>query len=218
MMFTTSHHITRNLAAAATLVAVLAVSQHHPRSPVAVPSAEAVCFAGWAACHIDPTRTSTLAVFHRTTGGVAVASDTQEVWTATAQYSPLNAAIPACNDPSPVVATLTVTNNGGGYSIVCNVCPAEFVAVGICGSSQCTSGTGAQYVITLDMDHALAGGFELRTVTFQSTSIDDGLTIDSSCSTLLSVTPTSQNWSATDTTFPCAYDCAYDTSLTVTYN
>jgi hypothetical protein len=165
----------------------------------------------------DPTRTSTLAVGHRTTGGVAVVPDTQEVWTATAQYSPLNAAIPACVDPAPVVATLTVNNNGGGYGIVCNVCPTEFVAVGICGISECTSGTGALYVIKLDMVQA-AGGRELRTVTFQSTSIDDGLTIDSSCGTLVSVTPTSQSWSATDTTFPCAYDCTYDTSLTVTYN
>jgi hypothetical protein len=157
-------------------------------------------------------------VFHRTTGGVAVASDTQEVWTATAIYSPLNIDIPTCNDAAPFVATLTVTNNGSGYGIVCNVCPAEFVTVGICGSSACTSGTGALYVIKLDMKQALLNTFELRSVTFQSTSIDDGLTIDSSCSTLLSVTPTSQNWSATDTTFPCAYDCTYDTSLTVTYN
>jgi hypothetical protein len=125
--------------------------------------------------------------------------------------------IPNCNDATPIVATLTVTNNGNGYSIACNVCPAQFAAVGICSGGACASGTEAQYVIKLDMQQALIGTEQLRTVTFQSTSIDDGLTIDSSCNTIAGVSPTSQNWSATDTTFPCAFDCTYDTSITITY-
>jgi hypothetical protein len=72
------------LTIALALVAGTLTGQHLPGPVRSVSPAYAACFVGWAGCIMDNTRTSTMEVLHRTTGGTKVAPDTQDVWDVTA--------------------------------------------------------------------------------------------------------------------------------------
>lgn len=187
--------------------------------PADTPVANAACFGGWPACINDPTRTSSLTVYHVMAGGSPdpVAPDTTEEWTVAARYSPEPGN--PCND-LVFNAYIAVWNDGSGYSYSCTGCDtAPFQAITLCDPTICAEGTGNEYTIALDMESVLGstGVHHLTAVTYSSTSIDDGVTIDSNCDSIRSVTPTRQTWSNTDTTFPCSYDCTSDTSITITY-
>lgn len=199
------------------LVAAVIAVQHYGALPPQVPEADAIWFPGWPLCAggLDPTRTSTLRVLHVYDDSDPVAPDTQDVWNVTATYSP------SAGPPYPdtlYYATITVTNDGNGYSVSCTGCTTTpFVAVGICDPTECASGTDYEYTIKLDMLQADLFSKQIRLVDYDSSSIDDGDSIDSNCDTVRSVSPTSEEWSDTDQTFPCSYDCTNDTLITITY-
>ena len=77
---------------------------------------------------------------------------------------------------------------------------------------------GHAYVLKLDILQTTVGG-DLNSVVYTTDSVDDGDTLNSSCSSEVSaVSPTSQTFAATDTTFPCSLDCNQDTAVTITYD
>ncbi|MFQ5510147.1 MAG: hypothetical protein ACE5FN_12565 [Leptospirillia bacterium] len=146
-----------------------------------------------------------------------VSPDNSETLTITAAYSPTSG---PCNDAT-YQATVTVQVTATGWSVSCVGCTkAPFQGIGICDDGQCTNSpeNSYQYILKVDLDDADNAGKNLRLVTYQTTSIDDGDTV-ADCSRVDAVSPTSQSFSASDTTFPCSYDCttSVDTTMTITY-
>jgi hypothetical protein len=142
-----------------------------------------------------------------------VSPQTDDVFLVTATYSPAA----GCVD-TPYYATVTVSNTESAFSVSCSGCTtAPFAGVSLCDPNVCANGN--EYTIVLDMQnpHPVTGT-SITNVNYSSTSIDDGVIVSGSCSTGSSVQPTSQSWSANDTTFPCSLDCTNDTSITITYD
>ena len=187
--------------------------------------AAAACRTLWPACApggLDPTRTSTLRVDHRETpSGDLVEPDTGETWDIAVHHSPL--APGPCNDViTNVIAD--VTRTATGWTVTCTGCAplgGPVLSIGICDdSSSCSTDIhGHAYVLKLDIVAALPTGEQLNSVVYTTDSVDDGDTLNSTCSSeVTSVSPTSQTFTATDTTFPCSLDCNQDTAVTITYD
>jgi hypothetical protein len=193
---------------------------------VAVPEPEpaaAACRVAWGGCGgLDLTRTSTLRVDHRETpSGDLVEPDTGETWDIDVHYSPAPG-VPCVDQITNVTAV--VTKAATGWAVSCTGCSATngpVRSIGICDdSSECAVDThGHAYVLKVDLDMQNGLGANLNSVVYTTDSVDDGDTLNSTCgSEVASVSPTSQTFTATDTTFPCSLDCAQDTSVTITYN
>ena len=186
----------------------------------APPPVYAACRVGWPGCAGgDLTRTSNLRVAHKVDGtDTNVSPDNSETLTIKAAYSPWPG---PCND-TIYQATVTVQVTATGWSVSCIGCAAApFRGIGICDDGQCTNSpeNSYQYILKVDLDSFdVATNKNLRLVTYDTTSVDDGDTV-ADCSRVDAVSPTSQSFSASDTTFPCSYDCttSVDTTMTITY-
>jgi hypothetical protein len=183
------------------------------------PPVYASCQAPQGSCGLDLTRTGAVIVSHQTTGGTFVEPNTGESWTITATWVPQFA---PCT-PQTENAYATVDWNGSGWTLSNITTTNHIIGIGVCDvSGSCGSAAGPRaYMLKADINHVAPGG-NLQSVTFTTTSVDDGYTINmSNCTTTsTSVTPTSQTFSATDFgTFECDYACAnvVGPTLTITY-
>ena len=89
--------------------------------------------------------------------------------------------------------------------------------VGICQADSCDDYEAWAYVLNTDIKTSTGGG-HLSSVVYTTTSVDDGVTIDTAgCDEDTDVSPTIQTWTQTDTTITCSFDCKYDVSKTILY-
>jgi hypothetical protein len=184
----------------------------------------------------DLTRTASILVSHADLNTVPVEPDSGETWSITANYRLQTAGEPCdCDDRDDSVSVDVAWSDTSGWSATCTGCGggSAIQGVAICGVGGCASGTitidnswSYELIVDLNNNHgfvcgATAMNARLVDVDFETTSVDDGDTIDTgNCSEDVAVSPTSQVFSATDAgPFECGFTCpaATGTSVTLTY-
>ena len=189
-----------------------------------VPPAYAACHIAWPTCAGSPpdnTRTSTLWVDHRTGDQylIPVEPQTGENWAIAVYYSPN---LPPCTDIIVSVSAAVDWVDGTGWTVSCTGCNAlngPVYSIGICNDDSCSDYNAWTYVLKLDLSATYLTG-NLAQVVYTTSSVDNGVTIDNeggNCAEDIDVSPTSQTWSQTDTTFPCNLNCDYDTTEVILY-
>jgi hypothetical protein len=167
---------------------------------------------------------------------VPVEPDSGETWSITANYRLVTLGTSCdCDDRTDSVTVDVEWSDTTGWSASCTGCGggSAIQGVAICGVGGCASGTitidnswSYELIVDLYTNHAFSCGAGVQNaalvdVDFETTSVDDGDTIDtSSCEEDASVSPTSQIFSATDAgPFECGFSCpaATGTSVTLTY-
>jgi hypothetical protein len=175
----------------------------------------------------DTTKTSAMTVDHKTTaayegGELWVEPDDGETWEITAWWA---TAPPAECYQRSETAHVTVSWNGSSWATSNVTTTNNIVDISVCQGDECDAGGGSthswQYMLIASINdpHQGGGGYNLRDVQYETTSVDDGYTIEGAgsveddCYLDASVTPTSQSFSATDDPGllwlggRCDYDC-----------
>jgi hypothetical protein len=202
-------------------------------APTGVPVATAAaCKAGNPACGApDTTKTSAMSVNHHTSPSylgtsTVVQADSGESWSITAYWN--TAGFGDCWERSET-ATVDVDWNGSAWVLSNKSLTTNIVGIDICSGDTCDGGDttlGWNYKLTVDITDPVAVGltnYNLRTVQYTTTSVDDGYTIEDPTETYgdcyedASVSPTSQSNTAYDigpgppagswTTVRCGYSC-----------
>jgi len=169
-------------------------------------------FNGYCSGGTDLTKTATMNVEHSTVGGAAVPvePDSGETWTIIAFWNTAPGGGP-CLEYSEQ-ASVDVDWNGSSW-VVSN----KSTTTNILDMKVCTTDVGCESGGTLhDSGYQLAvnitdpvGAYNLRLVSFASSSIDDGYELNlGTCTLGDSVTPTSASFVASDSgPFECSYEC-----------
>ena len=192
-----------------------------------VPPAYAACHIAWTTCAGSPpdtTRTSTLWVDHRTGDEylIPVEPQTGENWDIDVYWGPTPGGGVGCDDIIVGVSAAVDWVDGTGWTVSCTGCNALYGpvrSIGICDADSCNAYNAWTYVLKLDVDVTYGPG-NLAKVVYTTDSVDDGVTIDNeghNCAEDAGVSPSSQTWSQTDTTFPCSLDCNYDATVVILY-
>ena len=167
-------------------------------------------------------RTAAVDVAHIVPGaasGTPVEPDDGETWNITAYW---NTWFPICHEQSET-ASVTVSWTGSNWVISGKTTTAHIIDINVCDTndfrdSQDTHSYG--YRLTAKVVDPVSPNHNLRQVVFTTTSVDDGQELDTSTCVLgTSVSPTSQSFSATDSSpWGCGYSCSnVGTSVQITY-
>lgn len=201
-----------------------------------VQTAMAVCGTNPVCPFGEPTRTSSLTVYHRDVSSRPVVPNTGETWDIIARYR-LAAPGTACDcENRYVYATVDVDWTGSAWTATCTSgCGggSAFTQVAVCdASSPCPQSANPTmaYEMILDMVSnqlfntacGVAVPGALQEVDYGTTSVDDGnpITDTTTCALGNSESPTTNTFTATDNgTFECAFTCADATgpSVTISY-
>jgi hypothetical protein len=190
-------------------------------------------------CGADLTLTSSVTVNHIVPGEVSdtpVEPDDTDSWTVNAVWAtPYSPASPLCScQETSASVTVDVQWDGStkDWVATCTGCGVlgPIFAVSVCpaGSSCGSGGEAHASAYELIVDVAKTNGtcgvtnipYNLQRVEYDTTTVDDGDTVNfGTCREVSAVSPTSQDWSATDTGgFECAFSCAASgPSVTITY-
>jgi len=158
---------------------------------------------------------------------VPVEPNNGDTWAVTARYQKQTAPPPGtscdCNTFT-ATASVDVTWTGSAWSATClSGCAAggPIYGVSVCTVSSCSSGAthSWEYELIVDVDNNIygvvcnLGGFNnarLYQVDYDTSAVDNGDTINiGNCTEVATKSPTSQSWSASDTSsFECTFTCA----------
>ena len=172
----------------------------------------AACKAANAGCSGgDTTMTSAMYVCHDTSPiyagtSTVVEPDSGESWNITAYWNAAGIGW-GCNENNET-ATVDVSWDGSSWSLSNVNTTSHIRNISICSGNTCDGGDTTHawdYKLIVDITDPNAIGYNLRTVQYTTTSVDDGYTIEDptetygDCYTDTSVSPTSQSNTANDT-------------------
>lgn len=181
------------------------------------PVLAAACQAAHGLCNYgtDHTRTATLNVEHSTSGGstTPVEPASGETWTITAYWDTATG-VP-CLEHSET-ASVDVDWNGSSWVVSNKSTTSNILDMKVCTTDTgCQSGgtlhdSGYQLAVDITNPVTISGTpYNLRLVTFTSSSVDDGYELNlGTCTLGNSVTPTSDSFSQSDAgPFECDFAC-----------
>jgi hypothetical protein len=203
-------------------------------------TSEAEAWCGTNDCTAYNKAVSAVTVVHEdpgVTSNTPVEPDTGETIEVTAYWDAKVTADQGCSCAQTATATVDVDvtwSDTTGWSAVCTGCDSvagPIYRVSVCPVGQCGSGAtidnGWSYELIVDaaLTNQTCGvnnwpGF-LSHVDYETTSVDDGnLVTLSTCTEGAAVSPDSQTFTATDSTFDCVYSCAAASgpTMTITYS
>ena len=140
-----------------------------------------------------------------------------------------------CTCQQTAMATVDVDvawSDTTGWSATCTGCAplaGPIYRVSVCGVGECGTATstdnGWSYELIVDAalinGNCLGNDGFLSHVDYETTSVDDGNLVNATtCTEGASVSPDSQTFSVTDSTFDCVYSCAAASgpTMTITYS
>jgi hypothetical protein len=175
--------------------------------------------------HLDPGVTT----------DTPVEPDTGETIEVTAYWDAKVTAGGGCSCVQTATATVDVDvswSDTTGWSAVCTGCDSvagPIYRVSVCSVGACGPGAtivnGWSYELIVDValtnDNCLTNLGFLSHVDYETTSVDDGNLVNlSTCTEGSAVSPDSQTFTTTDSTFDCVYSCAAASgpTMTITYS
>lgn len=184
----------------------------------------------------DLTKTSVMTVKHETTpvmGSDKVEPDTGETWTITATWVQATQPIGQCQSRNET-AYVDVDWSGTGWTTSNESLTTNILDIAVCDVAMCESSGGAKhghsYKLFVDITDITSTTFNLQSVAFVASNIDDGNVLDpaggpTDCEQLgATVSPVASTYSNTDSpgnwTNRCPFACntgGSTPSVTITY-